>query len=126
MILAQPSCSKHKFSVVRSAGQSGYNYVNPPQRDVVALGTTGDNVTIRWVTDNPGPWYLHWYNFLQLVIYQWSLICLLTSHIDWHLDAGLAIVFAEDVPDVAAYNPVSGKAVRNVNCPYADRRTIFL
>jgi iron transport multicopper oxidase len=38
------------------------------------------------------------------------LICLLTSHIDWHLDAGLAIVFAEDVADVATRNPVSGKS----------------
>jgi len=78
----------HKFSVVKSAGQTGYNYINPPQRDVVALGTPGDNVTIRWVTDNPGPWYLH-------------------CHIDWHLDAGLAIVFAEDAADVATHNPVS-------------------
>ena len=121
MILAQPSCSKHKFSVVKSSGQSVPNYVNPPQRDVVALGTTAsDNVTIRWVTDNPGPWYLHWYNFLQLVIYRWLLICLLTSHIDWHLDAGLAIVFAEDVADVAAHNPVSGKALRNINCSYTN------
>jgi iron transport multicopper oxidase len=30
------------------------------------------------------------------------------SHIDWHLDAGLAIVFAEDTADVATHNPVSG------------------
>jgi len=89
----------HKFSVVRSAGQSGYNYVNPPQRDVVSLGTAGDNVTIRWVTDNPGPWYLH-------------------CHIDWHLDAGLAIVFAEDVADVATHNPVSA-AWKNL-CPTYD------
>ncbi|KIM83693.1 laccase [Piloderma croceum F 1598] len=92
----------HKFSVVRSAGQSGYNYANPPQRDVVALGTTGDNVTIRWVTDNPGPWYLH-------------------CHIDWHLDAGLAIVFAEDVADVATHNPVSA-AWSNL-CPIYDALT---
>lgn len=46
---------------MRAAGQTTYNYVNPPRRDVVALGVAGDNVTIRWVTDNAGPWYLHWY-----------------------------------------------------------------
>ena len=33
--------------------------------DVVAIGgdnfgVTADNVTIRFVTDNPGPWFLHW------------------------------------------------------------------
>ncbi|KAK0200634.1 laccase lcc5 [Desarmillaria ectypa] len=67
----------HTFSVVRSAGSTVYNYENPVQRDVVNIGTTGDNVTIRFVTDNPGPWFLH-------------------CHIDWHLEAGFAIVFAED------------------------------
>jgi len=67
MVLALTSFSKHKFSIVKSAGQSGYNYVNPPQRDVVSLGTAGDNVTIRWVTDNPGPWYLHWYIFPRII-----------------------------------------------------------
>ncbi|THV03708.1 laccase lcc5 [Dendrothele bispora CBS 962.96] len=66
----------HVFDVVRSAGQTDYNYVNPPRRDVVSVGTTGDNVTIRFTTDNAGPWYLH-------------------CHIDWHLEAGFAIVFAE-------------------------------
>ncbi|THU93994.1 laccase [Dendrothele bispora CBS 962.96] len=66
----------HTFDVVRSAGSSTYNYVNPPRRDVVSIGDTGDNVTIRFITDNAGPWFLH-------------------CHIDWHLEAGLAIVFAE-------------------------------
>ncbi|KAF5390698.1 hypothetical protein D9757_002571 [Collybiopsis confluens] len=70
----------HTFDVVRSAGSSEYNYVNPPRRDVVSTGAAGDNVTIRFTTDNPGPWFLH-------------------CHIDWHLEAGLAIVFAEDVAD---------------------------
>ncbi|KAF7336445.1 Laccase 1 [Mycena sanguinolenta] len=70
----------HAFDVVRSAGSSVYNYVNPPRRDVVSVGNAGDNVTIRFVTNNDGPWFLH-------------------CHIDWHLEAGLAIVFAEDVPD---------------------------
>ncbi|KAF5365055.1 hypothetical protein D9758_010968 [Tetrapyrgos nigripes] len=66
----------HTFDVVRSAGSSTYNYANPPRRDVVSTGVTGDNVTIRFTTDNAGPWFLH-------------------CHIDWHLEAGLAIVFAE-------------------------------
>ncbi|KAK7464084.1 laccase, multicopper oxidase, benzenediol:oxygen oxidorectuctase [Stygiomarasmius scandens] len=67
----------HTFDVVRSAGSDTYNYVNPPRRDVVSIGEDGDNVTIRFTTDNAGPWFLH-------------------CHIDWHLEAGLAIVFAED------------------------------
>ncbi|KAK0488306.1 laccase lcc5, partial [Armillaria luteobubalina] len=69
----------HTFDVIRSAGSSVYNYKNPVRRDVVNIGTTGDNVTIRFTTDNPGPWFLH-------------------CHIDWHLQAGFAIVFAE-APD---------------------------
>ncbi|THH28683.1 hypothetical protein EUX98_g5502 [Antrodiella citrinella] len=77
----------HVFDVVRSAGSSTYNYENPIRRDVVSTGGVGDNVTIRFKTDNPGPWFLH-------------------CHIDWHLDAGFAIVFAEDIPNVASVNPV--------------------
>ncbi|KAG6895702.1 hypothetical protein C0992_013184 [Termitomyces sp. T32_za158] len=72
----------HNFDVVRSAGSSVYNYLNPVRRDVVSTGYTGDNVTIRFTTNNPGPWFLH-------------------CHIDWHLDNGLAIVFAEDVGSIA-------------------------
>ncbi|KAF7357251.1 Multicopper oxidase/laccase [Mycena sanguinolenta] len=73
----------HAFWVVRSAGNSSYNYDNPAIRDVVSTGpSTSDNVTIRFVTDNAGPWFLH-------------------CHIDWHLDIGLAIVFAEDTGSVA-------------------------
>ncbi|THH28682.1 hypothetical protein EUX98_g5501 [Antrodiella citrinella] len=54
---------------------------------VVSIGASGDNVTIRFKIDNPGPWFLHW-------------------HIDWHLEAGFAVVFAEDVPNVATFNSV--------------------
>jgi iron transport multicopper oxidase len=53
----------------------------------VSTGNTGDNVTIRFFTDNSGPWFLH-------------------CHIDWHLEAGFAVVMAEDIPGVAAANPV--------------------
>nr|AYR00606.1 laccase H [Lenzites betulinus] len=77
----------HTFSVVRSAGSSDFNYVNPVRRDTVSTGSPGDNVTVRFTTDNPGPWFLH-------------------CHIDFHLDAGFAIVFAEDAADVASANPV--------------------
>ncbi|KAK0430041.1 laccase lcc5 [Armillaria borealis] len=70
----------HTFDVIRSAGSTIYNYENPVRRDVVNIGNAGDNVTIRFTTDNPGPWFLH-------------------CHIDWHLEAGLAVVFAEAVED---------------------------
>jgi len=71
----------HNFHVVRTAGNSSYNFHNPVIRDVVSIGDAGDEVTIRFFTDNPGPWFFH-------------------CHIDWHLNAGFAVVFAEDVPDV--------------------------
>jgi iron transport multicopper oxidase len=47
---------QHAFDVVRSAGSSSYNFVNPVRRDVVSLGGGSDNVTIRFTTDNAGPW----------------------------------------------------------------------
>ncbi|KAJ7734089.1 laccase [Mycena metata] len=73
----------HNFWVVRSAGSSTYNYDNPVIRDVVSTGpATTDNVTIRFQTDNAGPWFLH-------------------CHIDFHLEIGLAIVFAEDTDTIA-------------------------
>ncbi|KAH9911334.1 laccase [Epithele typhae] len=86
----------HTFHVVRSAGSTEYNFVNPPQRDVVSTGTTGDNVTIRFDTNNPGPWFLH-------------------CHIDFHLEAGFAVVFAEDVPAVPSF--VSPSAEWDQLCP---------
>lgn len=51
---------QHAFSVVRSSGSSVYNYVNPVRRDVVSTGIAGDNATIRFQTDNAGPWIIHW------------------------------------------------------------------
>ncbi|KAG5641679.1 hypothetical protein DXG03_004443 [Asterophora parasitica] len=68
----------HAFSVIRSAGKNAKaNYKNPVRRDVVSIGDIGSNVTIRFTTDNAGPWLFH-------------------CHIEFHLDAGLAVVFAED------------------------------
>ncbi|CDO78173.1 Laccase [Trametes cinnabarina] len=79
----------HAFAVVRSAGSAEYNYENPIFRDVVSTGKPedGDNVTIRFRTDNPGPWFLH-------------------CHIDFHLEAGFAVIMAEDTPHTKADNPV--------------------
>ncbi|KLO10981.1 type-2 Cu-depleted laccase [Schizopora paradoxa] len=71
----------HTFDVVRAAGSTTYNYANPVRRDVVSIGGPQDNVTFRFRTDNPGPWFLH-------------------CHIDWHLEAGLAVVFAEDTEGI--------------------------
>ncbi|KAJ7153972.1 laccase [Mycena crocata] len=72
----------HNFHVVRSAGNSTYNWENPVIRDVVTTGnSTDDLTTFRFETDNAGPWILH-------------------CHIDWHLSIGLAVVFAEDIPGI--------------------------
>ncbi|KAG9105966.1 hypothetical protein FRC07_009038 [Ceratobasidium sp. 392] len=86
----------HVFDVVQSLGGS-INYVNPPRRDVVRVSTTG--VIIRFKTDNPGPWFLH-------------------CHIDWHLEAGLALVFAE-APDAVRTGTqnVAPNAAWNQLCP---------
>ncbi|KAJ7479518.1 yellow laccase [Mycena latifolia] len=73
----------HNFHVIRSAGNATYNFIDPVIRDVVTTGSaTTDNTTIRFVTDNAGPWFLH-------------------CHIDFHLEIGLAIVFAEDTATIA-------------------------
>ncbi|KAG6917345.1 hypothetical protein DXG01_002916 [Tephrocybe rancida] len=77
----------HTFSVVRSGDSKTYNYRNPVKRDTVNTGLADGNATIRFVTDNAGPWFLH-------------------CHINWHLELGLAVVFAEDIPNTAAKNPV--------------------
>ncbi|KIJ50346.1 multicopper oxidase [Sphaerobolus stellatus SS14] len=68
------------FSVIQSGDGGPPNFINPPRRDVVVNGAgTPDSpaTRIRFRTDNPGPWFLH-------------------CHIDWHLETGLAVVFAED------------------------------
>ncbi|PCH44576.1 multicopper oxidase [Wolfiporia cocos MD-104 SS10] len=90
----------HVFSVVRSAGDDDYNYVNPVRRDTVSIGSTAsDNVTIRFDTNNPGPWFLH-------------------CHINFHLYAGFAVVMAEDTGDISSneVNPVSWDSL----CPIYD------
>ncbi|KAG0695821.1 laccase [Suillus ampliporus] len=74
----------HAFDVVQSAGSTSFNYANPVRRDVVSAGTAGQQMVIRWTTDNSGPWFLH-------------------CHIDWHLDAGFAVVMAESPSDTLAH-----------------------
>ncbi|KAI0786920.1 multicopper oxidase [Abortiporus biennis] len=70
------------FHVVRSAGNSSYNFVNPIVRDTVNIGEATDEVTIRFDTTTPGPWIFH-------------------CHINLHLQLGLAVVMAEAVEDIA-------------------------
>lgn len=77
---------QNPFSVVRCADTGSFNFLNPPKRDVVSIGSAeGDFVSIRFRTDNPGPWILRWYVKISS-----SLVCIcLTcspSHIDFHLD----------------------------------------
>ncbi|KAJ3865330.1 laccase [Lentinula novae-zelandiae] len=64
----------HNFDVIRQPNSNVTNFVNPPRRDVTPIN--GGNTTFRFKADNPGAWFLH-------------------CHIDWHLEAGLAVVFAE-------------------------------
>ncbi|KXN87841.1 Laccase-4 [Leucoagaricus sp. SymC.cos] len=74
----------HSFWVVKSADQK-YNFVDPIIRDTVNGGNTnGDIVSIRFTTDNPGPWIFH-------------------CHIDFHLKEGLAVVFAEAPGDTKSF-----------------------
>ncbi|KAJ6614141.1 laccase 2 [Mycena sp. CBHHK59/15] len=89
----------HNFHVIRSAGNDTYNFKDPVIRDVVSTGpSTTDNTTFRFVTDNAGPWFLH-------------------CHIDWHLEIGLAVVFAEDTGTLAKEKtPKSWKDL----CPIYD------
>ncbi|KAF7358305.1 Laccase-2 [Mycena venus] len=68
----------HNFDVVLGTDATVPNYVNPPRRDVINI--SGGNTTFRFFTNNPGAWFLH-------------------CHIDWHLEAGLAVVFGESPSD---------------------------
>ncbi|KAF5380268.1 hypothetical protein D9757_008201 [Collybiopsis confluens] len=76
----------HTFDVVKSFDSPDINYENPVRRDVTPVAAN-QTTTIRFVTDNPGPWFLH-------------------CHIDFHLAAGLAVVMAEDIGDIKFNDPV--------------------
>ncbi|KAI9450836.1 laccase [Lactarius psammicola] len=94
----------HNFWVVRSAGNSSYNFVDPIVRDVVSIGDSTDNVTIRFFTDNPGPWFFH-------------------CHINWHLTKSALclvaspVVFAEDVPDTPTAFSITSKLFPSLRFP---------
>ncbi|KAK7461885.1 Laccase-1 [Stygiomarasmius scandens] len=68
----------HNFDIIRTSNSNVTNFINPPRRDVVPVN--GGNMTFRFKADNPGAWFLH-------------------CHIDWHLEVGLAVVFAEAPAD---------------------------
>ncbi|KAF9067165.1 laccase 1 [Rhodocollybia butyracea] len=104
----------HAFDVVRSAGTTEYNFENPVRRDVVSTGTglDIDNVTIRFRTDNAGGYY---YVLVGRVLFENLNLSdsypefnpgFLHCHIDFHLEAGFAIVLAEGANETAAANPV--------------------
>ncbi|KAG6855929.1 hypothetical protein H0H87_009363 [Tephrocybe sp. NHM501043] len=80
----------HAFYVIKTSDSPNYNWKNPVKRDTVNTGLDGEFAVIRFYTDNSGPWFLH-------------------CHIDWHIDMGLAVVFAEDPEGTAAHNrPIPG------------------
>ncbi|KAG1746509.1 laccase [Suillus lakei] len=66
----------HSFDVIQSTSSSHFNYVNPVRRDTSYIGPPNQQMVIRWVTDNSGPWFLH-------------------CHADWHLQHGFTVVMAE-------------------------------
>jgi FtsP/CotA-like multicopper oxidase with cupredoxin domain len=75
----------HAIDVIRVPGSSTYNFANPIRRDTVSIGlqANNDNVTFRFTTDNPGPWFFHCHN-------------------DFHLHNGFAAVMAEAPAKAAA------------------------
>ncbi|GAA6012942.1 hypothetical protein JCM8202_002959, partial [Rhodotorula sphaerocarpa] len=54
-----------------------YNATNPMRRDTIVV-PAGGAVNVQWTTDNPGAWIFH-------------------CHIQWHMEAGLAVVFMSDI-----------------------------
>jgi iron transport multicopper oxidase len=66
----------HNFDIIKDVNTTNDvpNFVNPARRDVVPI--IDKNTTFRFFSDNPGAWFLH-------------------CHIDWHLEVGLAVAFAE-------------------------------
>ncbi|KAG6906721.1 hypothetical protein DXG01_012436 [Tephrocybe rancida] len=74
----------HAFYVVKNAHSPSFNWANPVIRDTVTTGFDNNLTVIRFFTDNSGPWFLH-------------------CHTDWHIDLGLAIVFAEDPEGMQAH-----------------------
>jgi iron transport multicopper oxidase len=84
----------NNFWVVKSMTSNNTNTVNPIRRDVAGVG--GSGTTIRFRTDNFGPWMFH-------------------CHIFWHLQAGLATVMLSDPADISKV--VRPTAAWNALCP---------
>ncbi|KAG1739158.1 laccase [Suillus paluster] len=93
----------HTFDVVQSTGYDSFNYVNPVRRDVVSIGVENQQMVIRWITDNSGPWFLH-------------------CHIDWHLKDGFAVVMAESPSETQKHIGRPPTAWINL-CPIFDSLT---
>jgi len=64
------------YRSVMEAPSNILNLQNPPYRDTIDLPPSGWAV-IRYITDNPGAWFLH-------------------CHVQWHLVSGMAVVLIED------------------------------
>ncbi|KAF5364359.1 hypothetical protein D9756_001110 [Leucocoprinus leucothites] len=93
----------HTFWVVKSADKE-YDFKAPIIRDTVNGGATaGDIVSIRFNTDNPGPWIFH-------------------CHIDFHLKEGFAFVFAEAPDDIQSYQDTPPAAWQDL-CPIWGNQT---
>ncbi|KAF8890409.1 Cu-oxidase-domain-containing protein [Infundibulicybe gibba] len=84
----------NNFQVIKSMTSPDLNVVNPIRRDVVGVG--GSGTTIRFRTDNAGPWFFH-------------------CHIFWHMQAGLATVMLAD-PDTTR-KTVKPDSAWNDLCP---------
>ncbi|KAG7095341.1 hypothetical protein E1B28_006102 [Marasmius oreades] len=76
----------HHFDVIKTMDNPTYNFKNPVRRDTVTVGPN-DLTSIRFTTDNAGPWFLH-------------------CHIEFHLVSGLAVVLAEDTRSTQLDNPI--------------------
>ena len=87
----------HKFQIVQRSTDytSDDPTLNPPivegqanpiRRDTVQV-PSGEGVTLRFVADNPGAWFFH-------------------CHIEWHLEAGLAVTFIEAPLEAQQRGPI--------------------
>ncbi|KAJ3542726.1 hypothetical protein NM688_g5942 [Phlebia brevispora] len=88
------------FRALQGPGITQPNYVDPVRRDTVSLGGANDTVIIRFETHNPGPWFLH-------------------CHIEFHLEASMAVVLVEDVPQTKSL--VAPPPAWSALCPNYER-----
>lgn len=71
----------NNYWLIKSNSSDADLSANPIRRDVTGVGAAG--TTVRFQTNNPGPWFFH-------------------CHIFWHMQAGLATVMLQDIADTAA------------------------